>query len=279
MPTNESPPEIKTDEVANDAGRALLTLQEVLASLLAPDGCPWDKEQTPESLCEYLIEETHELVDAVRNGTPADVRGELGDVFFLLIFVAALYAKQAKFNLADVFSANAAKMIRRHPHVFAGEVFASQAEQLKGWDRIKKQEKAAEPAKKSGVFTGLPGSLPPLTKAYRIHAKAAGAGFTWDDDEDVERQVEAEWLEFLDASAAKSAEGMERELGDMIFTLAELGRRKGIKAAAALDSTCNRFLRRFQRMEELAAQQGNAFADVDMEEKNALWERVKAEEA
>ncbi len=90
MPTNESPPEIKTDEVANDAGRALLTLQEVLASLLAPDGCPWDKEQTPESLCEYLIEETHELVDAVRNGTPADVRGELGDVFFLLIFVAAL---------------------------------------------------------------------------------------------------------------------------------------------------------------------------------------------
>ena len=128
------------------------------------------------------------------------------------------------------------------------------------------------------MFASLPRSLPPLTKAYRIHAKAARADFTWDQDEDVERQVEAEWLELLDAIAEGDKDALERELGDMIFTLVELGRRKEIKAAAALDGSCQRFLNRFSRMEEMASARGMDFAKVAMEEKNALWDTAKAEE-
>jgi ATP diphosphatase len=263
---------------------SLQKVETVLDRLLAPDGCPWDKEQTPASLCEYIIEEAHELVDAVRHKTANDVREELGDVLFLLLFLSRLYAARGAFTLDDVLALSAAKMIRRHPHVFAGEAFASRDELIREWNRIKQREKderkidAPDSGQKSGIFAGLAGSLPPMTKAYRIHAKAANANFTWDDDEDVERQAEAEWLELLDALAGNDSGAQERELGDLLFTLVELGRRKGIKAAAALDNACQRFLRRFSRMEDLARERGGDFASVSMEEKNALWAAVKAEE-
>ncbi|MDR1359944.1 MAG: nucleoside triphosphate pyrophosphohydrolase [Deltaproteobacteria bacterium] len=263
---------------------ALKEVETVLDRLLAPEGCPWDREQTPASLCEYIIEECHELVDAVRHKTAADVREELGDVLFLLLFLSRLYAARGSFSLDEVLKLNAAKMIRRHPHVFAAEACSSRDDLLRQWESIKRREKAEEKAMggesggKSGIFAGLPGSLPPMTKAYRIHAKAANADFTWDKDEDVERQVEAEWLELLDALALGDKKAQERELGDMLFTLVELGRRKGIKSAAALDGACWKFMRRFSRMEDLAKERGAEFSSVSMEEKNALWAAVKAEE-
>lgn len=253
-------------------------LSQLIDRLIAPDGCSWDREQTPASLCEYIIEETHELVDAIRNGTDRDVCEELGDVMFLIMFISRLYENKKSFTFDRSVSENTAKMIRRHPHVFSGEVFDSREEQMKEWERIKKEEKAANADKKTGVYSSLPTSLPPLTKAYRIHAKAERAGFTWDSDEDVEMQAEAEWLEFLETIRAEDKEAQERELGDLIFTLVELGRRKGIKAAAAVDSTCGRFLKRFSRMEAFAKEGGNEFPKVSMEEKNLLWERAKSEE-
>ena len=261
-----------------DSGTSLRELQDVIERLIAPDGCSWDREQTPDSLSEYLIEETHELVDAIRNGSARDVCEELGDVLFLLLFVSRLYSAKDGFTLEQVLSGNAAKMIRRHPHVFSGEVFDSREEQLKEWERIKQKEKSEVSEEKTGMFASLPRSLPPLTKAYRIHSKAARADFTWDTDEDVERQAEAEWLELLDAITEGDKEGIERELGDMIFTLVELGRRKEIKAAAAVDGSCRRFLGRFARMEEMASARGMDFAKVSMEEKNSLWDIAKAEE-
>lgn len=256
----------------------LHALQDVIERLIAPDGCSWDREQTPDSLCEYLIEETHELVDAIRHGSARDVCEELGDVLFLLLFVSRLYEADNGFTLEQALSGSAAKMIRRHPHVFSGEVFDSREEQLKEWERIKQREKGEAAEEKSGMFASLPRSLPPLTKSYRIHSKAARADFTWDTDEDVERQAEAEWLELLDAITEGEKEAIERELGDMIFTLVELGRRKEIKAAAALDGSCRRFLDRFARMEEMASARGMEFAKVSMEEKNSLWDAAKAEE-
>ncbi len=262
----------------SSAADALAELRGVLDTLLGPEGCPWDKEQTPASLCDYVIEEANELVDAVRGGNPDDVRGEMGDVLFLLLFLARLYADRGDFSLEDALRMNSAKMIRRHPHVFAATVFADREDQLRAWEQIKRTEKTEE-GKAPGIFADLPKGLPPLVKAYRIHSKAARAGFTWDEDTDVEQQAEAEWLELLDAVHSGDKAAIEHELGDMLFTLVEYGRRKGVKASAAVDGAARRFLRRFGRMEEISAAEGRDFSGLSMEEKNALWDAAKAEES
>jgi len=228
---------------------AVEELQGIIDTLTGPEGCPWDKEQTAHTLADYIIEESHELVSAIRSGNVADIREELGDVAFLLLFVARLYEKDGQFTFADALNNNRAKMIRRHPHVFGDTVFDS-----------------------------LPESLPPLIKAYRIHSKAARVGFTWTKDEEVEQQVEAEWLEWLDASANSNGEAQKHELGDLLFSITELGRRKGIKASEALDLATRRFLKRFTRMEELARTQGQDFNALSLDEKDELWNTAKAEE-
>ena len=257
---------------------ALEELQAVVDRLTGPDGCPWDKEQTPESLADYIIEESHELVSAIRSGHVADICEELGDVAFLLLFVARLFEKKGQFTLDDALNNNRAKMIRRHPHVFGDTVFENLSEQLKAWERIKRAEHKDAEGRPQGVFDSLPDSLPPLLKAYRIHSKAARVGFTWPEDEDVEQQVEAEWLEWLDASAGGDQDALRHELGDLLFSITELGRRKGIKASEALDLATRRFLRRFARMEALAREQGRDFAALSLDEKDELWNAAKAEE-
>lgn len=257
---------------------ALEELRNIVRKLLSPEGCPWDREQTPLTLCEYVLEEGHELTDAIRHGSEADVREEMGDLLFLLVFLGVLYEKAGRFSLEDSLRGTAAKMIRRHPHVFADTVFGSRDEQLAAWETIKRGEKADEQGVSAGVFDSLPRSLPPLLKAYRIHSKAARAGFTWENDEDVEQQVEAEWLELLEAVRNGDKQAQEHELGDLILTLVELGRRKGIKASAALDSATHRFLTRFASMEDAARGQGRDFSELAMDEKNGLWDAAKARE-
>lgn len=253
---------------------SLAALRNILAKLADPAaGCPWDREQTPLSLADYVIEESHELAAAIRDGDKAEICEELGDVCFLLLFIAMLYERQGGFSLADALDMNAAKMIRRHPHVFGDAQFENREEQLKAWEKIKKSEHAPQ-----GLFASLPASLPPLIKAYRIHSKAARAGFTWPTNEEVERQVEAEWLEWLDAARADKAEAKKHELGDMLFSLVELGRRHGIKANEALDFATRRFLRRYARMEDLAAARGRELAAMSLDEQDELWTQAKEEE-
>lgn len=250
-------------------------LNGVIDRLVGPGGCPWDTEQTPESLTEYLVEECHELVDAIRSGKAADICEEMGDVAFLLLFISRLSADRGGPSLADALAEGAAKMIRRHPHVFGDAAYGGRAEQLRDWERIKREEKADGAPK--GTYDSLPRGLPPLTKAYRVHAKAERVGFTWPEDEEVERQVEAEWLEFLDALASGDEAAIAHEYGDHLFTLVELGRRKGIKAAVALDEATSRFLDRFVRMEALAREQGRSFPDLSLDEKDELWNIVKGD--
>ena len=258
---------------------ALERLNTVIDRLIAPDGCPWDSTQTPESLTEYVIEECHELVDAIRSGKTADMVEELGDVAFLILLIGKLMARAGGPSLADALEVEAAKMVRRHPHVFSDTTYESQSEQLKDWDRIKREEKAAADAEgPKGTYDSLPRGLPPLTKAYRIHSKADRVGFTWPENEDVEKQVEAEWLELLDAMASDDAEAIEHEFGDHMFTLVELGRRKGIKAAPALNAATERFLTRFERMEALARERNLDFVSLSLDDKDDLWNEVKAAE-
>lgn len=256
---------------------AIDSVREVVRRLTAEDGCPWDKTQTPESLTEYVIEESHELVSAIRSGTDEDVCEELGDVAFLLLFIAHLYEKKGSFSLRDVFEKNAAKMIHRHPHVFAGEHFANLDEQLKAWEKLKQEEHKAE-GKPTGVFDSLPRSLDPLARAYRIHSKAARTGFTWETREDVEQQVEEEWLEFLDAQAREDEKAIRHELGDLIFSIVELGRRNNLKANAELDAANERFLSRFRFMEEAARKEEMELSSMPLEEMDKLWAKAKEEE-
>ncbi len=283
--------------------KSLQHLQSVIDTILGPNGCPWDKAQTPESLADYVIEESHELIDAllkdktcaceilsqksqqlaesIRNGnTSKDVCEELGDVAFLLLFIAKLYEQKGEFSLDTVFNMNAEKMIRRHPHVFSDTKFENSDAQLRAWEEIKKAEKngdvEVEGALPKGVFHSLPKGLPALVKAYRIHSKAARFDFTWPEEQEVEQQVEAEWLEWLDVAQGDNKEAQKHELGDMIFTLVELGRRKGIKANEALDLSTERFLRRFAAMERLAHERNLDFASLDLDAKDDLWNEVKS---
>ena len=253
---------------------AIDSVREVVRRLTAEDGCPWDREQTPASLTEYVIEESHELVSAIRSGTDDDVCEELGDVAFLLLFITHLYEKKGSFTLRDVFAKNAAKMIHRHPHVFAGEHFASLDEQLKAWERLKKEEHQ-EGGKPTGVFDSLPRSLDPLARSYRIHSKAARTGFTWESKEDVEQQVEEEWLEFLDAQARGDEEGVRHELGDLIFSIVELGRRNNLKANAELDAANERFLSRFRYMEAACRRDGKELTSLALADMDELWKQAK----
>lgn len=255
---------------------ALKELLEVIEALLAPGGCPWDQEQTPQSMCDYLAEETFELIEGIRNNDTDEAQEELGDVLFILLFMAVKYEQAGKFTLSDSLRANAAKMIRRHPHVFDDKRFEDRQELLDNWETTKKKEN--EGTKRKRVFDSLPKGLPPLLKAYRINSKAARNRFTWDDTQGVESQLREEWKEWKEAETAGDPEAMEKEFGDYLFTLVELGRRHGIKANAALDYANQKFLDRFAGMEALAEERGLNLDDLDLDAKNGLWNEVKSKE-
>jgi ATP diphosphatase len=269
---------------------------KVIDALLAPEGCPWDRKQTPASLSDYILEEAFELAEAVRADEPlpsaeetesgaaappadesatAEVAEELGDVFFLLLFIARLYGLGGRFGLAQVFKANAAKMIRRHPHVFADLDISDRDELLKNWERIKREEKKNGEEDKPGVFDTLPKGLPPMLKAYRIHSKAARVGFTWESDQDQSGQLESEAAELAEAVASGDEDRIREEYGDYLFTLIEYGRRLGVKANAALDDANRKFLTRFKKMEALARERGLDLPALSLDEKNALWDEAK----
>jgi ATP diphosphatase len=252
---------------------SLNPLEYVLDELLGPNGCPWDKKQTPQSLCDYLVEECFELTEAIRTGKPDDVAEEMGDVFFLLYFVLRLYRDQG-LSEKEVLDQAAAKMIRRHPHVFSDCSINSIKELWDNWEQIKRQEKQ-ESHKPTGPFDSLPASLPPLLRAYRINSKAARSEFTWESDSAQESSLHKEWDEWLKAMADKDQESMEEEFGDYLFSLVEYGRRRGIKANTALARANTKFLARYATMQEMASDQNLNLHELDMEAKNRLWEKAK----
>lgn len=250
-------------------------LLSVINTLLGPDGCDWDKAQTPESLCDYVVEEAFELVEAIRSADTREAMEELGDVAFLLLFIASLYEKKNEFTLADALDNSAAKMVRRHPHVFGDEAVADTEEILKNWESIKRSE-TADGSRKS-VFGSLPKGLPPLIRAYRINSKSARNGFTWEDTAQVEEQLRSEWNEWQTAREYGNHEDMLDEFGDYLFTLTEYGRRHSIKANEALDFANRKFLLRYERMERIAQARGLNLDDLSMPEKDALWAEAKIE--
>ena len=268
---------------APDHGPALRELFAVIDALLAENGCPWDRKQTPQTMTDYVVEECFELAEAIRADSPgrstpdsrAEVMEELGDVAFLLLFVATLYHRAGHFDLSDSLRYSAAKMIRRHPHVFGDLKLESQEELLRNWERIKRAEKAEGDEGPKRVYESLPRGLPPLLKAYRVNSKAARAGFTWATDADQAAHMADEWREWEQAKADGDPARMHEEFGDYLFSLVEYGRRHGIKANAALEDANSKFLARFGLMEDAARAQGRDIAELTLDEMNALRERAK----
>lgn len=260
--------------MADTSGESLAKLRQVVSSLLGPGGCPWDRKQTPDTLCDYVLEEAFELVEAIRAGDVPAAMEELGDVMFLLCFIATLYQEKGSFSLGESLDAITAKMIRRHPHVFEGLKVENQDQLLKNWERIKRAEKD----NKEGIFESLPKGLPALLKAYRLNSKAARHQFTWESDLDQTAQLAAEWEELQEAKASGDPARVESEFGDYLFSLVEYGRRLGVKANAALEGANAKFLTRFYAMEELARIRGLDTTQFKLTDWDGLWDEVKAGE-
>lgn len=247
--------------------------------LRGEDGCPWDKKQTAKSMAVYLLEETYELIDAITRADEADIREELGDVLFHIIFVARLFQEQGAFDIQEVARQNHDKMVRRHPHVFGEGSLQSPEEVKKQWQEIKKKEQADAPPE--SVLDSVPVGLPGLARAYRISERASGCGFDWDNLTGVLAKAEEEWAE-LKTELKKNPEGEEArravslEFGDLLFTLVNVARFARIHPETALAQTIHKFIKRYRFMEQTIREERKEFRDVPQNEKDILWEKAKA---
>lgn len=234
--------------------------------------CPWDREQTFESLRNNTIEETFELADAIVSGDMENVREELGDLLLHVVFYSKMGEEQSIFDIADVANGICEKLIYRHPHVFS-DVHADTPEDVKhNWEQLKLKEKNK---KKRGVLGGVPRSLPSMVKAYRIGEKAAAAGFDWKKKEDVWDKVKEETAEVEHEIRSKDAARLEEEIGDLFFALINASRLYGIDPEQALEKTNRKFIKRFGHIEASAAQAGRSISDLTLEEMDKLWCEAK----
>lgn len=260
------------------AGETFAAFVDTIAALRAPNGCPWDREQTHESIARNMIEEAYEAVDAIEQRDTTHLREELGDVLLQVVLQSQIAADAGEFTVADVCRDVNAKMIRRHPHVF-GEAAASSAEDvLSIWDNVKLAEKSAADAQTEepeGLLDSVPASFPALLQAYKISRKAVAAGFEWDTVEDVWAKVEEEIAEFKQACRSYDAQAKELEFGDVLFSLVNVARKEGIDAETALRATCRKFRERWAFMEGAAWGQGKRIEELDIDEMQQLWDQAK----
>lgn len=247
----------------------------IMRRLRAPGGCPWDAEQTHESLKRYLIEEAYEVLEAVDSGSDEHLKEELGDLLLQPVFHAAIAEERGSFTMDDVLDTLADKLIRRHPHVFGDlEITDSQA-QIENWEKIKKEEKGEE---RRSALAGVPPHLPALLKAQKITEKASRVGFDWEHVDQVMAKVMEELHEFEEALASGDQEHTEAELGDLLFAIANLGRFLALDTEEALRKTIYRFQKRFSHVEEQMHRRGISMHDASLREMDELWKEAKCKE-
>ena len=248
-----------------------------MACLRGPEGCPWDRKQTPQSLKKYLVEEAYEAYEAINTDDPREVREELGDLLFLILMVAYIYEEAGLFSLEEMLNLCAEKMIRRHPHVFGKEKARSAEEVLSRWQAVKEAE-VKDKKGESSVLGSLPRSLPALQLAFRLGERASRVGFDWSSAEEVLPKLEEEWREIEKALESGSSERLEEEIGDFLFTVANLSRKLGINPEEALKKSLEKFRRRFIAMEGLLRSQRKDLHAVSLAEMDKVWERLKRHE-
>ena len=244
------------------------TLVSIIARLRAPDGCPWDRQQTHKSLRENLLSECYEVLEALDNGDATKLCEELGDLLLQIVLHAQIAADDGEFELKDVINSISSKIVHRHPHIFGSTTVNSAEEVMHNWEALKREEREDG----ASMLESVPVSMPALAYAYEISRRAARAGFDWEDvDGIIDKLVE----EVRELKEAASGEEKENEYGDLLFTLVNVARREGIDSEAALREANRRFFRRFSYMEELCRKRGQSFSELSFDEQNALWEEAK----
>jgi MazG family protein len=274
-----------------DPGARFDRLVDIMRALRAPDGCPWDREQTLASLRPFVLEETYEVLEAIESGTPAHLREELGDFLYEAVFLAQISEEAGDFSIADTIDAICDKLVRRHPHVFAREhqdrsITTDQV--IERWETMKARERAAlqHGAGQSGndavrpktTLSGVPKTLPSLLRAYEISARAAAVGFDWARPSDVLDKIEEEVAEVrreVESGATGDLSRAEEEMGDLLFAIANLSRKLGIEPEAALRRANEKFTRRFNAVEQAFAARGGSLQDATLQEMEEEWQRVK----
>lgn len=244
-----------------------------MQTLLGPNGCPWDREQTLETLRQYVIEEAFEVVDAIDQGRPEMLREELGDLLLQVVFQAALTERQGWFDIDGVVEAISDKLVRRHPWVFGDEKVDDASGAITSWEAIKAKEK-----KERGALGGVPVALPGLLRAVRIGEKASAVGYDWPDAGGPRAKIDEELEELDEAAREGDMEALEHELGDLLFALATYGRKQGLDPEAALRASLNRFSARFRHCELAAKEAGKDLRDYGEDELDRMWEAAKAAE-
>ncbi len=251
-------------------------VRDILRKLRAPEGgCPWDREQTLESLKPFLIEECYELIDAIDSADVAKHREELGDMLLQVIFQTQLREEKGEFTFEDICATLAEKLVRRHPHVFADVKVSGSRDVLTQWEAIKNQEKKSG---RRSVVEGVPHHLPALMKAHQVQSRAARVGFDWTVIHDVIAKVEEELAETKAAIAAGDREAVAEEIGDLLFAVVNLSRFQKLHAEELLAATVRKFTRRFKAVEEKVHARGRQMTECSLAELDACWNEAKAEQ-
>lgn len=255
--------------------RSFDDLVTLMTRLRGPGGCPWDREQTLADLKAFIIEESYEVVDAIDRDDRASLLEEVGDLLLQAVFITEITREAGEFDVYDSITAIHDKLVRRHPHVF-GDVEAKDADQvLTNWEKLKSEERKAE---NKSVLSGVPQAMPALLKASRLTEKAARVGFDWRRTEDVFHKIDEELAELREAVDGGAKEHIHEEIGDLLFTIANIARKVNVNPEEALQSTNRKFMRRFESMESRVREQGRNIDDLTLEEMDALWDAAKAAE-
>jgi tetrapyrrole methylase family protein/MazG family protein len=263
------------DKILLNENKGFDRLVAIMRRLRGPGGCPWDAEQTHESLKRYLLEECYEVIEAIDSNDRENLKEELGDLMLQPIFHAVIAEENGDFSLDDIIKAICDKLVLRHPHVFGDKVIRTAGEQLENWERIKKREKGEE---RKSALSGVPPQLPALLKAQKITEKAARVGFDWEHADQVFAKVLEELHEFEETMAVGDEKRMEEELGDLLFAIVNLGRFLSLNPEEALRKTIDRFSRRFAHIEDTMHARGVNIREASLEEMECLWEEAKSAE-
>ena len=267
-----------SEHTAPSAGSAFEKLIDLMATLRSPAGCAWDREQTLKSLRPYLIEETYEVIDAIDRNDLSSLQNELGDFLLEAVFVAQICSEQNSFHIGDSIDAVCEKLIRRHPHVFqenaADEESLTSAEVKQQWEIIKANERADQ-KHLTGLLSNLPSHLPSLLHADRIGRRASVVGFDWQSIDDVDKKISEEFGVLNRARSDGDAAAIEEELGDLLFSVANLARHLKVEPEAALRAANQKFTNRFTELEDSFRNRGIALRDASIEEMETEWQRIK----
>jgi tetrapyrrole methylase family protein/MazG family protein len=248
-------------------------LIDIMKHLRSENGCPWDREQTHDSLKKYLIEETYEVLEAVDLRDGKKLCEELGDLLLQIVFHAQLAKEDGNFDISDVITGICRKMIQRHTHVFGEDKADTPDEVVDNWEAIKKKEKGLK--SQTGVLKDVPSNLPALMRSYKVQQKAAQVGFDWDNVDDIFAKVDEEIQELKDVYTSQNVERITDELGDVLFSVVNLSRFFKVQPELALTGTVNKFIKRFEYIEQESLKSGKKLEEMTLSEMDELWERAK----